>query len=149
MGIAILARHPVIELGRQHLIHVWVSNQGPEWKHEMHESNLDLAILLAYQLAQNWGGRIALCMSVPDDATREKAVDFLEQLISLARLPKTTEINVTTSPFSDALVQAPRADLSIFGLSHHPDIAFVQQLASQVNNSCVFVRDSGDESILA
>jgi hypothetical protein len=149
MGIALLARHPVIELGREQLINVWVSNQGPEWKHELYESNLDLALLLAYQLAQNWQGRITLCMAVPDEETKTKANRFLARLVSLARLPKDTEIVVTLLSFKEAVAQAPRADLDIFGLSREPDMQFVQNLTKLVNGSCVFVRDSGDESALA
>ena len=88
MGVALLARHDVIELGREQIIHVWVSNQGPDWEHDLHQSNLDIAILLAYQLAQNWDATITLNMAVPDEETKEKASEFLAQLISLARLPK-------------------------------------------------------------
>ncbi|MGD8404405.1 MAG: amino acid permease [Anaerolineales bacterium] len=149
MGIALLARHPVVELGREQLINVWVSNQGPEWKHELYESNLDLALLLAYQLAQNWQGRITLCMAVPDEETKAKANQFLVRLVSLARLSKDTEIAIFVLPFKDAVVEAPRADLDIFGLSREPDMKFVQNLTKLVNGSCVFVRDSGDESALA
>jgi solute carrier family 12 sodium/potassium/chloride transporter 2 len=144
-----LARHPIIELGREQLINVWVSNQGPDWVHDLRHSNLDLAILLAYQLAQNWDGRITLCMAVPDEETKEKASVFLTRLISLARLPKETEILVLVSGFVEALSQSPRADLTIFGLSKEPDLAFVQELVRDLNGSCVFVRDSGDESALA
>jgi len=149
MGIALLARHPVVELGREQLINVWVSTQGPEWKHDLFESNLDLALLLAYQLAQNWQGRITLCMAVPDEETKAKANEFLVRLISLARLPKDTEIAISISAFMDAVAQALRADLDIFGLSREPDMQFVQNLTKLVNGSCVFVRDSGDESALA
>ncbi len=149
MGVALLARHPVVALGREQLINVWVSNQGPKWKHDLRESNLDLAILLAYQLAQNWNGRINLCMAVPDEETKAKAATFLTELISLARLPKTTQVILSLAPFEDALAQTPRADLSIFGLSRQPDLAFNWNLAQLVKGSCVFVRDSGDESVLA
>ena len=64
MGVVLLSRHEVVELGREQLINVWVSNQGPDWTHDLRMSNLDLAILMAYQLAQNWNGRINLCMAV-------------------------------------------------------------------------------------
>ena len=115
----------------------------------MRESNLDLALLLAYQLAQNWHGHITLCMAVPDADTRQKAETFLTKLISLARLPQNTGIYVAVAPFAEALEQVPPADLTIFGLSHQPDMVFVHGLAQKLNSSCVFVRDSGAESILA
>lgn len=149
MGIALLARHPVIELGREQLINVWVSNQGPDWQIDLRESNMDLALLLAYQLARNWNGRITLCMAVPDEETKCKAEKFLEALIDLARLPKNTVYSVLIAPFTEALSQIPRPDLSIFGLAHKPDLAFVQSLSQKVQGSSVFVRDSGEESALA
>ncbi len=149
MGIALLARHPIVELGREQHINVWVSNQGPEWKHDLRESNLDLAILLAYQLAQNWHGRITLCMAVPDEETGEKATNFLTELISLTRLPDKTEVAVLVAPFLEALSRTAPADLSIFGLSKEPDLTFVKNLVQRMNGSCLFVRDSGDESALA
>ena len=150
MGIALLARHPVIELGREQVINVWVSNQGPDWMHDLKESNLDLALLLAYQLQRNWNGRITLCMAVPDEETADKATTFLQELISLTRLPKSTEIVVQVAPFETAVSQTPPADLSIFGLAKTaPDLHFNRRLAQQLNGSCVFVRDSGQESALA
>ena len=128
MGVALLARHHIIELGREQIIHVWVSNQGPDWEHDLHQSNLDLAILLAYQLAQNWDARITLNMSVPDEETKEKASEFLAQLISLARLPKETKFSVVALPFDETLAQTPHADLTIFGLSREPNLKFVKKL---------------------
>jgi solute carrier family 12 sodium/potassium/chloride transporter 2 len=149
MGIALLARHPVVELGREQLLNVWVSNQGPDWKIDLRQSNMDLAILLAYQLARNWRGRISMCMAVPDEQTQEKAENFLQELIDLARLPRETKVMVVVAPFVEALSQVSRPDLSIFGLPREPDLTFAQDMVQRVNGSCVFIRDSGDESALA
>jgi amino acid transporter len=149
MGIALLARHPVVEMGREQLINVWVSNQGPDWKIDLRHSNMDLALLLAYQLARNWNGQITLYMAVPDQDTQEKAYAFLSELIVLARLPRETSQKVIVAPFADALLEVRRPDLSIFGLPREPDLSFAQDLVQRVNGSCLFVRDSGDESALA
>ncbi len=149
MGIALLDRHHLVGLGREQVIHVWVSNQGPNWEHDLHQSNLDLAILLAYQLAQNWEATITLNMSVPDEETAEKARVFLTQLISLARLPKETDFSVLVLPLNEAINKTPHADLTVFGLSKEPDLEFVQNLSQQVKGSCIFVRGSGEESVLA
>lgn len=149
MGIVLLARHEVKELGREQMINVWVSNQGPDWKPDLRMSNLDLAILMAYQLAQNWQGRINLLTAVDDAETYQKAQRFLEDLVELTRLPKTTSVVVIQQPFMTALTHAPSADLSILGLSSTPDISVCHTIATMVDGSCVFVRDSGDESALA
>jgi hypothetical protein len=51
--------------------------------------------------------------------------------------------------FWEALPQAPAADLSILGLQSHPDLDFVEKAVKIIDASCIFVRDSGDESALA
>lgn len=149
MGILLLARHPVIGMGREQFINAWVAPQGPDWRPELRLSNLDLSVLLAYKLKRNWNGHINLCMAVPDEETKQKAEAFLTNLLTLARLPDDTQVRVWQSPFEDALRRAPRADLSIFGLPREPDLAFSQRIVEVVDGSCIFVRDSGDESALA
>jgi hypothetical protein len=51
--------------------------------------------------------------------------------------------------FWQQLSQAPRADLSILGLQAQPDLDFIDKVVIMLNESCIFVRDSGDESALA
>lgn len=149
MGIALLYRHPVISLGREQLVNVWMSPQGPDWQPDLRQSNLDLAILLAYHLAKNWNGRINLCMAVVDANMADKARRFITELITLTRLPGNTETVVLITDFKEALSQAPQADLSIFGLPLEPNLVFAQRITQLTGASCVFVRDSGDESALA
>lgn len=149
IGIVLLARDSVVELGREQLINVWVTPQEPDWQHDLRRSNLDLATLLAYKLARNWNGRINLCMAVENEETQSRAEQFLRTLVDMARLPTDTQVHVFVSPFEGALRQAPAADLSVFGLSRKSDLAFSQHIMKIVNRSCVFVRDSGEESALA
>ncbi len=149
IGIALFAQHPIVGLGQEQVINVWMRGQGPDWRLGLRLANLDLAVLMAYQIRQNWHGRINLCMVVGDEATREAARKFLEELRSLARLPANTTILVLIGEFWTAVAQAPAADLSILGLQAHPDLDFVEKVVKIIDASCVFVRDSGDESALA
>lgn len=149
MGIALLVHNQVTALGREQIIHVWVSDQGADWEQNLHQSNLDLSLLLAYQLAQNWNARITLNMSVPDQESKQKAGKFLTELISLARLPKNTKCSIYNLPFEAALDQCPRADLTILGLAKEPNLKAVQKISQQIKSSCIFVRGSGEESVLA
>jgi hypothetical protein len=105
--------------------------------------------LLAYKLSRNWKGRINLCMAVSDAETETRARQFLEELVTLTRLPGDTGVLVWQSSFEEALKSAPRADLSSFGLPREPDLAFSQRIVELVDGSCIFVRDSGEESALA
>jgi hypothetical protein len=115
----------------------------------MRLSNLDLSVLLAYQLARNWRGRITLCMAVDDGETATKAQRYLQELITLARLPDNTQVRVIEGPFYDALRQVPSADVNFFGLPNEFRPEFLREVIDIANASCLFVRDSGDESALA
>jgi solute carrier family 12 sodium/potassium/chloride transporter 2 len=149
LGIVLLCQHPVVGLGQEQMINVWMREQGPDWGLGLRLANLDLAVLVGYQLARNWNGRLNLCMVVPAEETSEIAVDFLKELKSFARLPAETGIKVYEGEFWEALPQAPAADLSILGLQSHPDLDFVEKVVKIIDASCIFVRDSGDESALA
>ena len=150
MGVILYAQHPLVGLGQERRINVWLREQGPDWQLGLRLINMDLALLLAYQLASNWNGRIKLCMAVNDEETGRRAKNFLNELISVARLPSKTEIVVFENGFWDALQIAPTADLTILGLQRtNPDLDFVDKTVKMVNGSCIFVRDSGDESALA
>jgi len=149
MGIVLFARNKVVELGREQLINVWIRGQGPEWRLGLRLANLDLAVLLAYQLARNWSGRVCLCMVVSDEDEKVQADKYLSELMSLARLPGSTRAIVFIGTFWDSLSKADSADLSIFGLQTEPDLDFANKVAGVLDASCMFVRDSGDESALA
>ena len=149
LGLVLYAQHPLVGLGQEQVINVWMREQGPDWALSLRLANLDLAVLLAYQVGRNWHGHINLCMVVPDEKIQTRAEQYLNELISLARLPSTTRINVFLGSFWGNLPQAPRADLSILGLQATPDLDFVARSAKIIDASCLFVRDSGDESALA
>ena len=149
MGILLLYLHPINGMGREQVINVWVSNQGPDWEIDLNLSNLDLALLVAYQLGRNWEGHINLCMAVADEAEQAQAEAYLEELVVLTRLPSSTRLEVSVSSFEDAIHTAPSADLNILGLANEPDLRFIQQLTADFDTSCIFVRDSGEESALA
>ena len=88
-------------------------------------------------------------MIVSDNEMEQRARQFLQELSNLARLPRNTQITVSQSKFWDALTQVPAADINIFGLQSQPDLEFVEKVVDTLGASCIFVRDSGDESALA
>lgn len=65
-------------------------------------------------------------------------------------MPSKTQVLIFEDGFWNALAHAPQADLNILGLQRtNPDLAFVEKTSQAVKASCIFVRDSGDESALA
>ena len=55
-GRGALAPHPDVDLAHETAINVWVRDQSPEWEVGLRLSNLDLSLLLAYQLHPQLGG---------------------------------------------------------------------------------------------
>ena len=150
MGICLLARHPVKDMGREKSLNVWISRPSSEaWVPDFRTGNQDLALLLAIKLQANWQGKINICMAVRNEAEAALAVTYLQEVSMLVRLPKSTTTDIVIAPFTDALTQVDKADLSVLGLSPNADLEFSQKIAGIVDGSCVFVRDSGDESALA
>ena len=150
IGAILYAAHPITSMGREQVINVWIHERSPEWEIGLKTSNLDLSLLLAYQIANNWGGSINLLTIVTDDSERENGQHFLDQLIKLGRMPRKTQAIVEVGTLKDYLPNAPQADLNIFGLqSHNVSLTFAQQMVEATNASCIFVRDSGNESALA
>ncbi len=148
LGVLVYYQHPKSGLGQRQLINVWIRNRAPNWKISWDIGNLDLSILVAYKLKRNWEAKIHL-ITVVDNADQEiEARKFMATLMDLARLPK-TEISVYTGEFMEHLSQASHADLNIFGLVPEPDFDFIEKMVDQTGTTCLFVRDSGLENILA
>ena len=149
IGAVLYAKHPLTSLGREQVINVWIREQSPTWEVGLRLSNLDLALLLAYQIRRNWNGQINLITVVADPAEQPRGEAFLRELINLGRMPRGTQPLAHVGTLADYLPQAPRADLNIFGLQEQVDLAFMNRMVTGTNSSCIFVRDSGQESALA
>jgi len=149
IGILLFNLHTTALLGQRNMINVWISDRRGNWQLEGLEiGNLDLSILVAYKLKMNWNAQIRLITVVSNAEDEVKAKNFLSSLKSLARLPKTlTEVHV--GQFNTHVKQASSADLNIFGMQDTLPYDFIKSMSDKTNSSCLFVRDSGHESILA
>lgn len=149
MALCLYAPHPEKQLGEQRWINVWVRDQGPDWQLGLRLSNLDLTLLLAYQISLSWKGRFRLCMAVSDAETGERAQTYLADLMSLGRLQTWGEALVVQGQFPGVISEVPPADLTFLGLPAEPNMAFLRDVIERVDGSCLLVRDSGGESVLA
>ena len=148
LGILLFMLHPTSLLGQRNMINVWVSERKGNWNLGWDIGNLDLSILVAYKLKMNWKAQIRLITVIDDPEEEENAKNFLNTLTNLARLPKTlTEVHIGT--FNEVVDHAPTADLNVFGMDADLAFGFVEKMSVKTQSSCLFVRDSGHESILA
>ena len=140
LGIITLRLHAKAGFGKKETVNVWLRVGSP---------NQNLAFLTALQLERNWGGTIRLITVVESQQDASKAFQKFRRVAELARMPKGTEIAVLEEGFKHALTKAPRADLNIFGFSQEIDWAVMDEMAELINTSCLFVKDSGEESAFA
>jgi len=148
LGILIFAPHQKAGLGQTQTINVWIRDRSPSWKISWDVGNLDLSILLAYKLKVNWNARIRLITVIEKEEEFDHAQEFMNSLMDLARLLQTEKI-VLTGNFFENIANAPLADLNIFGTLEEPNFDFVDKMVEQTASSCVFVRDSGFENVMA
>ncbi|NRA67882.1 MAG: Na-K-Cl cotransporter [Pseudobacteriovorax sp.] len=149
MGVALLVLNHQTLFGREREINIWIRDQSPDWTLGLRLANLDLAVLLGYQLNRNWQGNINLVSIINDLKNLEPADHFLHALAKDARLPTNTGIFTYHGDFSQHLTVAPRADLNIFGLAKNIGVDRLRQVAKETDSTCLFVLDSGFESALA
>ncbi len=149
MGALLFAKHPETSLGREQVINVWLRDQSPAWEVGLRLGNIDLSLLLAYQLVRNWQGQMNLITIVADPDEQANGEKFLADLINFGRMPRNTRPIVEIGSLDECLPRSPEADLNIFGLQQRVDLAFTERMVTATNASCIFVRDSGHESALA
>ncbi|QDG50521.1 Na-K-Cl cotransporter [Persicimonas caeni] len=148
LGMMVLGMHPKTRMGSKKVINLWVHDRNPDMELVLRESHINLAILVAYMVTQNWKGRLNLVSCVEEDRTHEEVRQELQRVIDLARLPD-PEIHLLDGPFIDNLDKGPRADVDIMGLSRPPNFELMREAISKTRSTCVFVADSGKESALA
>ncbi len=148
IGVLLYLSHPTALLGQRNTINVWISDRQSNWDLGWDIGNLDLSLLVAYKLKMNWKAQIRLITVINNEQEEANAKEFLSSLINLARLPETlTEVYI--GDFNTIVTKAPAADLNIFGMHEDLEFSFVKKMSVKTKSTCLFVKDSGHESILA
>ncbi|MGI8544490.1 MAG: amino acid permease, partial [Aridibacter sp.] len=148
LGVLLFAEHSKARLGRKKIINVWLRDQSPDWHLSMELGNLDLAILISYQINRDWKGRISMISAIGEAENVAPAKEYLENLIVLARIPD-ADVLVEHCGLDECIKRTPQADLNVFGLPDNLDFEFMRQMVEKTYSTCIFVRDSGDENALA
>lgn len=148
LGVGLFQSEPVAELGARSLINVWLRPENLRDEMQFELGNVDLALLTAYKLQVNWGAEARIVTAVEDAEQAEDVREFLENLVDLGRLSD-FEIVIEQSEFDTAIDRVPHADVDLFGLGAEPDFAFIDDMVARREAACLFVRDSGEENILA
>ncbi len=149
IGMALLLSGPAGPPDSGKTINVWLSERTPDWELGLKVANTDLPVLLGLLLARPDHGQIRLCSAVRNPAQEADTRAFLMALIDQGRLPASTTANVTTLPFLEALSHAEPADIHLLGLPETIDVERCRTIRDAAGGPCLFLRDSGQESLLA
>jgi len=140
MGVAVLSLHPKNGFGNRKVVSVWLRKSSP---------NRHLALLLAIQLQKNWDAQIELIFVASDENEKKIGERILLKIADKARLPSNTAINPLIGNFGKILNERHKTDLNVFGMAENIDGYSMNKLTKLSNASCVFVKDSGEEDIMA
>ena len=147
LAVILYAPHRTAGLGRRRKINLWIAGQCLEQTDGLNLPNCDLAILTAYKLAINWEATIRIVAPVADPDRVAEVRKNLEKLVEQARIPA-RDIAVRSMTFQEALGAASPADLEIFSLPPDPDFDEIRGTIAKTRTSCLFCRDSEQESAL-
>jgi solute carrier family 12 sodium/potassium/chloride transporter 2 len=147
MGIILFAGHPKAGLGRRKIINLWISKRCMDWPPSTKLPNCNLAVLMAYELEINWGAALNIIAPVGEVGDASRVRDRLKELVEQARLPRPAVL-VVNDGFWEYLGKAPQADLNIFILGPEPDFERIKKIVFQTRSTCLFCRDSTEESAL-
>lgn len=140
LGIIVSKYNHRIGFSQEKVINLWIRRQSP---------NINLAILIAFQLEKNWQGMVRLIQAVERDEDQEEAGAYLLKLKNLMRLPLDGEIKILVGSFMNSIKETPPADINIFGMGENLDINQIHEVANTIQTSILFLRDSKHESALA
>ena len=156
LGLVVAAIHPRAMLGQQLHLNVWIERR-PEvaWHPNQDPGNADLALLLAYKLAGNWGATVRLIAVIEASDERIAALSYLAKLLDDSRMPF-TDVQTVTRPAHEAraplhllTARTHRADLNLFPFEDVADLPDFGEALQAVGGSVLWVRDSGQENVLA
>ena len=148
LGIIFLAKHPDTGFGKSRNINVWISDQSPDWNLSFKLANIDLPLLIAYKMIKNQKARLRVITLVSEEKHLEAANQYLNDLLTLARIPNGYKIYAEHSSFSSYIHRAPHADINIFGLGGTVSKSTIEKAVIATESTCLFVRNSGQESVL-
>ena len=148
LGVVYLGAHPDTGFGKSRTINVWISDQSPNWHLSFKLANIDLPLLIAFKMIQNWKTRVRVISLVSTPDHLEPAQRYLQELMTLARIPSGYKIQVEVSSFSSYISKAPKADINILGLGSTVNKETIEKTVRVTESTCLFVKNSGLESVL-
>ena len=151
IGIMLLGVHPLAGMGRVEVINLWLTPQISDisFSEKLKKGNLNLTMLMALRLYRSWQGSLNLITVVSSTEEVKIAQQYIEALRDLCRIPNQAKTFVLVGEFKSCIAQAPQSDIDLIGLPKEPNFDFICSMVEITGSSCLFFRDSGNESAIA
>ena len=151
VGVMLFGLHPLAGMGRMEIINVWLTPQTSDlcFSEKLQKGNLNLTMLMALRLYRSWQGSLHLITVVSSTEDVKQAQQYIEELRDLCRIPNQAKTFVLVGKFEDSITHAPQSDMNFIGLPQKPNFDFVCHMLDLTGSSCLFFRDSGNESVIA
>ncbi len=151
IGIMLFGLHPLAGMGRMEVINLWLTPQISDlpFSEKLKKGNLNLTMLMALRLYRSWQGSLNLITVVSSTEEVKVAQQYIEELRDLCRVPNQAKTFVLVGDLESCITQAPQSDVDFIGLSKEPNFDFVCRMVELTGSSCLFFRDSGNESAIA
>ena len=151
IGIMLLGLHPLAGMGRVEVINLWLTPQISEipFSEKITKGNLNLTMLMALRLYRSWQGSLNLITVVSSTEDVKIAQQYVEELRDLCRVPNQAKTFILVGTFDSCIAQAPQSDMDLIGLPREPNFDFICRMVELTGSSCLFFRDSGEESAIA
>ncbi len=141
-----------VGLGLEKTINLWLDIRETDRELSYKVEYFNLGLLTAYLLKRNWNGRLNLVVIVREEEMNDlsEARDFIDKLLTLARLTKNKRIQYLTISIEQHLDEIPHADLNILTLRpEQVNVGEIRKKIDLLETSCLFTLDSGMENALA
>ena len=150
VGMGIVLRCPQQRIiGQGGYINIWIRPQkGWNIEEAQREGNLDLAILVGFRLAQRHKMKLRLITTLQDESENADATFYLHEIIDVARLPETTQVETVRGNLFQSFSKSPSAAVHVLGIPNPYQQDFVHQILEISQVACLFVQSSGNESVL-
>ena len=143
-----------IGLGLEKTVNLWLDIRKVDREIQFKVDDINISLLTAYLLQRNWRGKlniIAITKAAKDLETEMAAAKvYMEKLMRLARMPKSTRLFYVSGSFIQAVDEMPRADLNILPFQPNDiDLTKVRKQSNIFETSLLYTLDGGGENALA
>ncbi len=151
IGVVLVALHEKAGLGMAKVVNVWIPPRegGVTVSDYLLANNLNLVLLMGIRLARAWRAELNVISVVAREQDVAGTTAQLDELRDLCRIDTSAATRVMVGEFRACVRMAPQSDMDILGLKRGPDLQFLADMVEATRSSCMFVADSGLESVLA